>query len=374
DMEFIQFHPTTLYLAGAPRFLITEAVRGEGAWLRNARGERFMGRYAPDQMELAPRDVVATASIQEMQRTGSNCVYLDLSTIPAARIRERFPTIQEVLSQYGLDIVKDRIPVRPAAHYMMGGVQTDMNAQTTIRRLMAAGEVACTGVHGANRLASNSLLEGLVFGYEAGRAAIEWANLQFDDRQPRQLKRRFERTPTLIDAADVRRSLQSVMWYNCGVFRDAENLASAAAKIDQWQRYVVVRDPSDLAGIELQNMLLVSRLMLEGAFRRKESRGAHRRTDWPNVNDERWKLSTTLQRETFESVITSQTEVAPPIQLAATELPPGQPSAAHGAPAATNGAPAAAMGGAPATPATPADASAEASGDPAAPASSAGHP
>ena len=174
DIEFVQFHPTALHLEDAPRFLLSEALRGEGAYLRNAAGERFMERYHP-MSELAPRDVVSRAIVSESRREGSPHVFLDLTHLDPDFIRKRFPRIYATCLQYGLDLTTHPAPVQPAAHYAMGGVRTDLDGRTNLPRLFAAGEVAATGVHGANRLASNSLLEGLVFGARAGRSMVEWA-------------------------------------------------------------------------------------------------------------------------------------------------------------------------------------------------------
>src|SRR5437588_147210 len=172
DMEFVQFHPTALNLEGAPRFLLSEALRGEGGVLRNAAGKRFMPRYH-DAAELAPRDIVTRSIVAEMGRTATRTVFLDMTAFDAAYLRRRFPKIYSTCLSLGLDLAHDPVPVSPAAHYIMGGVRTDLEGRTTLPGLYAAGEVACTGVHGANRLASNSLLEGLVFGARAGRAAAE---------------------------------------------------------------------------------------------------------------------------------------------------------------------------------------------------------
>ncbi len=299
DMEFVQMHPTTLYLAGARRFLISEAVRGEGAVLVNRRGERFMEKVHPLK-DLAPRDIVCRAIMEEMARGSEPNVYLDLSPIPPARIRERFPNILALCAQYGLDITKDRIPVRPAAHYFMGGVRTGLDASTDVRRLFACGEVACVGVHGANRLASNSLLEGLVFGREAGLNAAKIARESQAGFPERTIRRRIERKRIPLDVEDVRRSLRSLVSRACGIYRDGESLANAISMLDFWQQYVYAEEFASPSGFELQNMLQVAQLVARCALSRKESRGAHQRREFPNADDAGWKRHSIVSRLDFE--------------------------------------------------------------------------
>ncbi|OGH58401.1 MAG: L-aspartate oxidase [Candidatus Lindowbacteria bacterium RIFCSPLOWO2_12_FULL_62_27] len=284
DVEFVQFHPTTLYLAGAPRFLISEAARGEGAVLRNEAGERFMPRYHPD-AELAPRDVVARAILKEMRRTNATSVFLDLRPL-RKKLSSRFPTIGGVLRAFGLDPHRRPIPVRPAAHYTMGGVRTDLSGRTDVPGLYAIGEVSSTGVHGANRLASNSLLEGLVFGRRAIQAALDEPRR----RTPGRLKHVVAGAagPDL-DVEDVRISLRSLMSRNVGLERHAESLKEAEDRIRFWQRYSLGRQFRDPAGMELQNMLTLAGLVVHRALWRRESRGAHFRSDFPRPDDRRFK-------------------------------------------------------------------------------------
>lgn len=285
DMEFMQFHPTVLYIAGSSRHLITEAVRGEGAHLVDGNGDRFMGDYS-DQLELAPRDVVSQAITQQMARTSHPCVYLDLSPIEPEKIRRRFPHIGKVCSEFGLDITQDRVPVRPGAHYMIGGVTTDTDGRTSVPGLWAAGEVTSTGLHGANRLASNSLLEGVVFGLRCGQGASQAALQQHDNfcAPP------IESAPGLphhsdeaLDLTDIRNSLRSLLWRNVGISRVEHELVAARQQMDFWANYVCRRDLNDPAGWELQNMMLIGRVMASAAMARRESRGVHLRTDFPDT-------------------------------------------------------------------------------------------
>ena len=286
DMEFMQFHPTVLYIAGSSRHLITEAVRGEGAHLVDCNGYRFMGDYN-EAMELAPRDVVSQAITQQMTRTSHPCVYLDLSPIPADRIRLRFPHIGKVCAEFGLDITRDRVPVRPGAHYMVGGVTTDIDGQTSLPGLWAAGEVTSTGLHGANRLASNSLLEGVVFGLRCGENASKAALQIADSLTAPSLTSAPARTVTdeSLDLTDIRNSLRSLMWRNVGISRDAASLLTAQQQIDFWSNYVCRRDLMEPDGWELQNMMLAGRVMAAAALSRRESRGVHARSDYPEMDD-----------------------------------------------------------------------------------------
>jgi L-aspartate oxidase len=283
DMEFMQFHPTVLYIAGSGRHLISEAVRGEGGVLRNSRGERFMERYSP-QLELAPRDEVSRAITSEMERTGHPCVYLDLSHLSPTLIRERFPNIGKVCAGFGLDITKDQIPVRPGAHYMIGGLSLHQHGASTLPNLWAAGEATSSGLHGANRLASNSLLEGLVYGLRCGRAVSESALATPDDFCSRPLAAEWPESATPqeeIDLDDMRNSLRALMTREVGICRDGHGLARAAEQVDFWNRYVAVREFNTPRGWELQNMLLAARLMIAAAQERRESRGVHYRSDFP---------------------------------------------------------------------------------------------
>jgi L-aspartate oxidase len=299
DMEFVQFHPTTLYLAGAPRFLISEAVRGEGGVLLNNAGERFMHRY-DDRGELAPRDVVSRAIASEMARTGDAHVWLDMSGIPEARLNHRFPRIISVCADYGLDVKRKRIPVRPSAHYFMGGVKTGLDCRTSLDRLLACGEAASSGVHGANRLASNSLLEGLVFGRQAGLTALELMARKPGSFPPRSLHRTAALKTIPLDVEDVARSLKSLMWRAAGVTRRGDELETALEQLRFWQMYVYQEEFRTARGYELMNMLLVAELIVRAALERKESRGAHYRTDFPARDDAAFGRRTILSREKLQ--------------------------------------------------------------------------
>ena len=290
DMEFMQFHPTVLYIAGSSRSLITEAIRGEGAHLVDRHGRRFMPNYDA-RAELAPRDVVARAIVSQMEETKYPNVYLDLTHLDPERTRLRFPGIAAICKEFGLDITRDRIPVRPGAHYMIGGVTTDLQGRTTVPGLWAAGEMASTGLHGANRLASNSLLEALVFGTRAGEGASREAADRDDDFHglPLESPAVAPGSEPPLDLVDIRNSLKSLMWRNVGVRRDAEGLTEAKETIGLWCRYVFARQFSDPIGWELQNMLCVARVMIRAALRREETRGCHVRTDFINTDEEKWR-------------------------------------------------------------------------------------
>jgi len=296
DMEFVQFHPTVLYIAGSSRHLITEAMRGEGAYLVDRYGHRFMPEYDP-RAELAPRDIVSSSIVSQMERTRHPNVYLDLTHLDPQRVLGRFPGIAEICRHFNLDITRDRIPVRPGAHYMMGGVTVDAEGRTTVPGLWAAGEVTSSGLHGANRLASNSLLESLVYGASTG-AGASVAAAPINDRF-RALPLENPRSSPLdepLDVNDIRNSLKSLMWRNLGVRRDAEGLHDAADSIDHWNRYVLAIQFGDPAGWELQNMLSIAGLMIAAARARTESRGCHVRTDFPDRDDSRWKHHIAFRR------------------------------------------------------------------------------
>ncbi|AQS57920.1 L-aspartate oxidase [Desulforamulus ferrireducens] len=291
DMEFIQFHPTSLVLPDAPRFLISEAVRGEGAILRNSRGERFMPQYH-GMAELAPRDIVSRAILSEMAKTGSNSVSLDLTHLDPDRIKERFPTITLTCAKYGLDITKDLIPVAPAAHYMMGGVKTDLWGETTIERLYSCGEASCMAVHGANRLASNSLLDGLVWG---GRI-VQAASRVLENPIPQRVE--FSNSDLLptpdINFLELRKQLQQIMGEKVGPLRTAQRLAEALAFFERWS-YLSMYEVRDTFQMEVRNMLEVGGLITEAAMMRTESRGGHFRLDYPETA-ERWRRHILLKR------------------------------------------------------------------------------
>jgi len=299
DMEFVQFHPTVLYLAGAKRFLVSEAVRGEGAYLLNDKGERFMARYDP-RTELAPRDVVARAIFQEMKTTGATNVFLSVAHLDPHMLTQRFPTIHKTLKQYGLDLTKDRIPVRPACHYMMGGVRTDLEARTDVERLFAAGEVASCGIHGANRLASNSLLDGLVFGREAGRQALALSECSQPTFPEKCVKPVRPKETIPLDVDDVRASLKSLVSRSAGIVRDGETMTNALQMLAFWQQYVYAEEFQTVKGLELQDMLLCAQLIIRGSLKRTESRGAHQRADYTQTDDVNWKKHVTFNRREFE--------------------------------------------------------------------------
>ncbi len=292
DMEFIQFHPTVFWREGAPRFLITEAFRGEGAVLRNDSGERFMVGQHKD-AELAPRDVVSRAIDREIQRTGHPCVYLDATAIPRDRLFVRFPSICRFLATYGLDPSRDRIPVTPAAHYMVGGVTTDLEGRTSLSGLYAAGEVASTGVHGANRLASNSLLEGLVFGERVARQLLHPVH-----RGPPETGRLLEIDLPAGQGEDGTVSepnaIRDLLWDQVGIVREVGGLTSAVEQLERWGREAEpVRDddpPSPLA-----NAVVTASLIARAALARTESRGTHYRSDFPQRKPE-WRLHIGLRR------------------------------------------------------------------------------
>ena len=285
DMEFVQFHPTTFYLEGKPRFLISEAARGEGAILLNIRGERFMSAYDPRE-ELAPRDIVTRAVLAEMTRTGHPCVYLDLTHKSKPFLEKRFPNILQTLHSHGIDIWRDVIPVQAAAHFMMGGVWTDLNARTTLPNLLACGEAACNMAHGANRLASNSLLEGLVFGKRAGNSAVQDIQTQNETPNPQILADEAE-TPPLQEAGAVgalRETLQNIMWDDAGILRSEESLQRA---LNALKNIPPARGPEREA-VEYSNMRVLGQISAEAALARTESRGAHFRLDRPRRDDQNW--------------------------------------------------------------------------------------
>ncbi len=286
DMEFYQFHPTALSLPGAPRFLLSEALRGEGAWLRNDRGERFMEGAHP-LCELAPRDVVARAiARQGMGAAGEQrLVYLDMRHVRGVNLRERFPGISAVLARYGLDLACDLIPVRPAAHYLMGGVRTDLTGRTSVAGLYAAGEVACTGVHGANRLASNSLLEGLVFGARAAQAMLADAPL-LTSVKPAAEEQRSVSAAEEQQAERIITDLQAAMWANAGLLRDEASLRRGLAEQAECSSRLAALSGSGTRRVaEAQSLSIVAQVILKSALARTESRGAHFRNDFPQRDD-----------------------------------------------------------------------------------------
>ena len=289
DLEFVQFHPTTLYIAGATRALITETLRGEGAILVDNEGRQFMKEYH-EAAELAPRDVVSRAILSQMRKTESTNVYLDVRHFEKAHFAERFPFINELLDSFDIDIAKDLIPVRPSAHYMIGGIKTDSSGKTNIENLYACGEIASTGLHGANRLGSNSLLEGLVFGKITGRAVSQNTKSTAAHLKHRMIKYQIPHSDrTRLDAEDVRDSLRALMWRNVGITRSARPLEEAQEIIRFWQRYVMDKVFDSPEGWECQNMLTVSLLIAQSSEERRESRGVHFRRDFPETDDENYK-------------------------------------------------------------------------------------
>ena len=297
DIEFYQFHPTALYVAGASRALISEAVRGEGGLLLNAKHERFMPRYH-ERAELAPRDTVSRAIVSEIRETGHTCAYLDVRHIPSEHFRKRFPSICGLCSEFDIDITRELVPIRPAAHYMIGGIRVGPDGRSSVPRLFACGEVACTGLHGANRLGSNSLVEGLVMGChtgdEAGRAA---ARERGEAAGPRLRVRQASERHDAIDVGDVTNALRAVAWRSLGIERNRFYIEEAIHMIRFWGRYVMDKEFQHAAGWELQNMLLVTRLLGEAALMREESRGVHFRTDFPETDDEHWKTRIVIRAD-----------------------------------------------------------------------------
>jgi len=296
DMEFVQFHPTALYVAGAARALISEAVRGEGAHLVDHTGHRFMPDMHPD-AELAPRDIVSRAILSHLVETSSTAVYLDVRHFPPGRFETRFPNIAALCREFDIDVGREPIPVRPAAHYMIGGVAVDGDGCSSIDGLFACGEAAATGVHGANRLASNSLLEGLVFGRRAGARAASRAIEQPIPVTSRSLDHHI--TPssrTELDLADVRNSLRAICWRNLGIRRTGTRLAESLEIIDFWSRYVMDKVLNDRMGWETQNMLIVARCIAQSALAREESRGVHYRDDFPDRRDDSFLGHISLER------------------------------------------------------------------------------
>ena len=308
DMEFTQFHPTALDEPSYPKFLISEAVRGEGAMLRNRAGERFMPAYHAD-AELAPRDVVARAIMREMERTGERHVFIDMTVIPTETVERRFPNIGAHCQTLGIDIRRDLVPVTPAAHYLMGGVAVDVYGRSSLLGLWACGEVACTGVHGANRLASNSMLEGLVFGARCVESMSAAGS-------PKATGRAVEPPPVLADAqsgptADVAAradELRAAMWANAGILRSGESLQAADQQVQGLAAQLPRPAPDQRSVQELANMLQVARLVTRAALTRTESRGAHYRLDFPDT-DEAWRRRVRLQRGRDDEVLVGTMEV-----------------------------------------------------------------
>ncbi|WXG43468.1 MAG: L-aspartate oxidase [Promethearchaeati archaeon SRVP18_Atabeyarchaeia-1] len=307
DMEFFQFHPTALCKPGAPRFLISEAVRGEGGILRNSKGEAFAHNYHPDG-ELASRDIVSRAILAEMSKTNSDHVYLDITHMPSKIIVTRFPSIYRFCLTQGLDITKEMIPVAPAAHYMIGGVKTNVWGETNIRGLYACGEAACTGVHGANRLASNSLMETLVFGKRIAKRILSEDQWIGSATEPSDMSTSLENYAELFRDEHHHRSagaddvgefsladLQELMWNNVGIIRSGENLTAAVRQLSRWFREEADVDSSDPQKAELGLMITCALLISATALIRTESRGTHYRVDYPSESIV-WRKHVLFQR------------------------------------------------------------------------------
>jgi L-aspartate oxidase len=308
DLEFVQFHPTTLYVAGASRSLISEAVRGEGAYLIDRNGHRFMKDY-DERGELAPRDIVARSILKQMAATNHTNVYLDVRHLGGDRFAKRFPGIFELLKRFDIDPATQPIPIHPSAHYMVGGVKTDAHGRTNIHGLYAAGEIASTGLHGANRLASNSLLEGLVFGEIAGRTCAELINGENAHSPVKVISDIRPSDRSELDLADVRSSLRSVMWRHVGIERQGERLDEVAEMFDFWGRYTLDKIFDERAGWEVQNLLTVGSLITRAARRRTESRGCHYRLDFPDT-DESQRVHVTWTRGESEPVTSTVVDAA----------------------------------------------------------------
>jgi len=287
--EMVQFHPTTIYIAGATRALVSEAVRGEGAKLIDKTGHRFMPDYHAS-AELAPRDVVSRSILAQMAKTGYTHVFLDARHMSEVAFKERFPGIYQMCMSFGINPATQPIPVHPSAHYMVGGVVTDLFGRTNVQNLYAIGEAAYTGLHGANRLGSNSLIEAMVFGKRAGEDAGQRLAEESEDLMAPRITSQIDASDrTELDTADVRSSLRSLMWRNVGIERNGQRLVESQEIINFWSRYVLDKTFDSAPGWELQNMLQIATLITRAASLRTETRGVHYRTDYPTTDDGHWR-------------------------------------------------------------------------------------
>jgi L-aspartate oxidase len=292
-MEFVQFHPTVLYVAGMSRILVSETARGEGAVLRDRHGHRFMPDYHKD-AELAPRDVVSRSIVAQLAKVHDTHVYLDMRHLPADRVRARFPHIHKACLEFGIDITRDLIPVHPACHYMVGGVLSDDDGRTSLEGLYVAGEAASTGFHGANRMGSNSLLEGAVMGDRAGRHAAGNARSPVIHSDGAGFSARSVSGD--LDLQDLDNALRALMWRLVGIERDGPGLDQAASRLSTWHHLVGQRVFGDPAGWVLVNKMLVGWLIARSAVARQESRGTHYRRDYPEPDDAHWRRDLDVAR------------------------------------------------------------------------------
>ncbi len=302
DMEFVQFHPTVLYHEKDRSFLISEAVRGDGALLRNASGERFMPRYH-ELNELAPRDVVSRSIFSEMKKTGESHMNLDITMKDRAYLEKRFPTIFQKCLSYGIDLSKDYIPIAPAEHYCMGGIKAGLYGDTSIKRFYACGEAACTGIHGANRLASNSLLEGLVFGRRIGVQAQEMVDTVGDNKMPHFVGCEYANAADATSAEEIQKmmyTLKQIMTKKVGIVRTQAELEEALAAVRALKEQTKDLMNDTLEKMALQNEVLLAEQIIQAAILRKESRGGHFRSDFPQRDDENWKCHIVITKEGTE--------------------------------------------------------------------------
>jgi L-aspartate oxidase len=295
DLEFIQFHPTVLFHLENKSFLISEAVRGEGALLKNIHGERFMPKYH-ELGELAPRDIVSRSIFSEMKKTNSDHVYLDITFKGRDYLEHRFPNIYKTCMSYGIDMSKDYIPVAPAEHYCMGGIRTDVWGSTNIKGFFACGETACNGIHGANRLASNSLLEGLVFGHKISAKIEDILSNSKKGQESIDQKAETSRLVKNIDTEKIKQDIKQTMTKYVGIARDKEGLEKAKQKVDSYYEMIKDVKNTNIHHYEIQNVVLLSKLVIESALERKESRGAHFRRDFQKTDEKNWKRNIIKRR------------------------------------------------------------------------------